>query len=267
MIECPNCKKQISEKALKCPHCQYELVAKKQYCTECGAKLDDNAAACSNCGHPVSYNLCDTDNSDDYYGDDDYNNIQKPYMQSVELTNEGFDKNRRNRAMLIGGIGSVVLIVVISIILSQTVFLTDKQKDDRIIKTYVYDGYDAACDAVIKFYGDSSAETMSWLTILSTAEDDKLVDKVEVVEDDLTIRSSGNYYDYEAIVKNNSDKTLSYIELNIYLLDKNNDIIYSDWTNWTGSLPPGATTVIDAMIKDVEGTKFFRTSVEEVHDY
>lgn len=128
MIECPNCKKQISEKALKCPHCQYELVAKKQYCTECGAKLDDNAAACSNCGHPVSYNLCDTDNVDDYYGDDDYNNIQKPYMQSVELTNEGFDKNRRNRAMLIGGIGSVVLIVVISIILSQTVFLTDKKK-------------------------------------------------------------------------------------------------------------------------------------------
>ena len=33
------------------------------------------------------------------------------------------------------------------------------------------------------------------------------------------------------LCKNNSDRSLSYIEINIYLMDVNDNIIYSDWTN------------------------------------
>ena len=44
MIQCPSCKKQISDKISKCPHCGYTLAPEvKQICVKCGAELEDDA--------------------------------------------------------------------------------------------------------------------------------------------------------------------------------------------------------------------------------
>lgn len=104
MIECPNCKKPISDKAFKCPYCQYELIAKKQYCTECGAKLNDGALICNNCGHPV------------YYSQDNTAivNTQNSQTQPVELTGVKINKKTKNKIILISSI--VVVILVVSIL-------------------------------------------------------------------------------------------------------------------------------------------------------
>lgn len=91
MIQCPNCGKQISDKALKCLHCGYELVAKeKKICAECGAELLEDAIECPVCGCPV--------------------NVKATNPQQVEVMGMKFSKK-----ILISGV-AIVIIVAIAII-------------------------------------------------------------------------------------------------------------------------------------------------------
>ena len=56
MIQCPNCGKEISSKALRCPGCGFELPREEQaaVCDECGAPLPEGATECPTCGCPVA---------------------------------------------------------------------------------------------------------------------------------------------------------------------------------------------------------------------
>lgn len=59
MIECPNCRRQISDKAPKCVHCGIAFVAEEKIlCAECGAELQEGLAICSVCGCPVETDSC-----------------------------------------------------------------------------------------------------------------------------------------------------------------------------------------------------------------
>jgi len=65
MIECPECKKQVSDKAISCPHCGNELQTGKILCPSCRStnvrktKLiyrlytsgTPKALKCEDCGH------------------------------------------------------------------------------------------------------------------------------------------------------------------------------------------------------------------------
>lgn len=59
IINCPECGKEISDKAEKCIYCgkvfeeNIEPI-QKQICTECGAELDNDATICSQCGCPIN---------------------------------------------------------------------------------------------------------------------------------------------------------------------------------------------------------------------
>ena len=161
----------------------------------------------------------------------------------------------------------VALIIIIGVALSQTVFLTDEQKDEKIAEIYINEGYDAARDAIIDYYGRSSDKALSWLMAISEFEDEdeELAEQVEIVDQNLSVRDTGNYFDYEVTVKNNSNETLSYIKVNIYLKDAGKNIIYSDWTNWSGSLPPDGSTVLDTMIPYQEGVEYYSVSVAEAN--
>lgn len=55
IIKCPECGKEISDKAKRCVHCGYELVEEKptkKFCCECGAENLINAKECVACGYP-----------------------------------------------------------------------------------------------------------------------------------------------------------------------------------------------------------------------
>ena len=96
------------------------------------------------------------------------------------------------------------------------------------------------------------------------ADEDSVREQIEIVDQDLSVRDSGNYFDYKVTVKNNSDETLSYIQVDIYLKDASENIIHSDWTNWSGSLPPGASTTLDTMIDYVENVEYYSTVVADI---
>lgn len=60
LISCPNCGKEISDKAIKCPQCGYMLneptIDKQQnnVCEECGTVFPLESTSCPNCGCPVA---------------------------------------------------------------------------------------------------------------------------------------------------------------------------------------------------------------------
>ncbi len=64
LIKCPNCSKEISDKAKVCVGCGYQLIGdlntekRMINCPECGTASDGIAEVCSNCGYPL--NLLET---------------------------------------------------------------------------------------------------------------------------------------------------------------------------------------------------------------
>ena len=54
MIQCPNCKKPISDLSSVCVHCGFDLKNEvKKTCGKCGTELSRNDTVCPKCGHPV----------------------------------------------------------------------------------------------------------------------------------------------------------------------------------------------------------------------
>ncbi len=54
IIECLNCRGQISDRARKCVHCGTVFrTEEKKLCAECGMELEDGAAMCFRCGCPA----------------------------------------------------------------------------------------------------------------------------------------------------------------------------------------------------------------------
>lgn len=69
LINCPNCNKEISDKAKFCVECGYQLIndidtVKTMNCPECGVVTDGMTDACSNCGYPLNlFELKDNEKS------------------------------------------------------------------------------------------------------------------------------------------------------------------------------------------------------------
>lgn len=53
IIKCPECGRQVSDKAPTCPSCGVEIAGKIIRCTQCGEAYFNNQEACPNCHHPA----------------------------------------------------------------------------------------------------------------------------------------------------------------------------------------------------------------------
>lgn len=51
MISCPECGREISDKAASCPNCG--AVVGKKFCQHCGEKIDTDCVVCPKCGKQV----------------------------------------------------------------------------------------------------------------------------------------------------------------------------------------------------------------------
>lgn len=51
LINCPECGREISDKAASCPHCG--AVVKKKFCQHCGEQIDADCIICPKCGKQV----------------------------------------------------------------------------------------------------------------------------------------------------------------------------------------------------------------------
>lgn len=74
---------------------------------------------------------------------------------------------------------------------------------------------------------------------------------------DATFTLDGNYVRFEAKVTNGSERTVDYFKYDIFGANDKGDIVVCEWGNWSGTLPPGASTTIDDMFKyNPEGTRY-----------
>ncbi len=51
MINCPECGREISDKAASCPNCG--AVVKRKFCQHCGEMIDNDCVVCPKCGKQV----------------------------------------------------------------------------------------------------------------------------------------------------------------------------------------------------------------------
>lgn len=64
MISCPECGKEVSDKAAACPNCGFGIGSVKR-CAECGEILKPDALSCPKCGCPVSAAPSNTNRSNE----------------------------------------------------------------------------------------------------------------------------------------------------------------------------------------------------------
>ncbi|MEF9893167.1 MAG: FxLYD domain-containing protein [Anaerorhabdus sp.] len=165
--------------------------------------------------------------------------------------NKIINKIRGNSILLASSLGLILILIFLvpSIIIDRGIFLSTEQKDDKIMNTYLYQGYTKASDLVEKYYGNSQ-KGIDWERILIDIEME-LINKensADIVITEKKLVLNGNYHYFDCSVKNNSKKTLSYIEVDIFLYDDNENMIDSTWTNWSGTLPPNGTAKLSTMI-------------------
>jgi len=134
LIECPNCSKQISDKALSCPTCgtlmQEPIEIKESVCPECGCEISDSDAVCKSCGCPLEK--------------------KEPLPQKVEVTGVKILKlTKKKKSAIIISCILVVLIIIGSII---GINISNKNN----IKNYEINMSAAASTMLI---GASTAET------------------------------------------------------------------------------------------------------------
>lgn len=139
LIECPECGKNVSDKAQKCIHCGHELNAptveeetpEGKTCPECGGQLfDQNAEACPICGCPIEL--------------------------TEEEKQEKLAKAAKNRKKRLGIIiGAVIAVVVIGVIIG--VFANQASNTNKF-NNYV-DSYNKVVQNMLSGAADAESVT------------------------------------------------------------------------------------------------------------
>lgn len=73
-----------------------------------------------------------------------------------------------------------------------------------------------------------------------------LIESVEVKP----ISYTNDYVNVVVTIKNNSQKNIRFIGINLYFYDSDNNIIFSDYTNDNSVIRPGANQILDKMIEN-----------------
>jgi len=115
MINCPNCGKQISDKALSCPSCGLELNKGEKpkevarFCEECGVEIPNGITACPACGCPVP--------------------VKEEVPQNVDATNISLSKTNKKKRNIFIGVAVIVALAVIAVM-----YFTNQQKEKAAVE-------------------------------------------------------------------------------------------------------------------------------------
>lgn len=136
MISCPNCGKQISDRAKACPGCGYVLhkkekaieeQPKKIVCEECGTEITPDMEVCPNCGCPIEKS--GTESTDKESSD----------VQAVEVRkiNIQVDESGKQKVKKIGIIATLAIVALVVALFGYRAYQT--QKEDKAKQQYQSD--------------------------------------------------------------------------------------------------------------------------------
>lgn len=145
LINCPNCGKEISDKALACPQCGMNIIKEDEnkdieelICTDCGAILEKGMDVCPNCGCPVESQNGDLKNSAD----------EKPQNVAITSINISLFKKR-------GFWISIISVIVVVLAIIGGIKKYNNSQAEKYAKTY-YENMQAASSTML--LGASTAE-------------------------------------------------------------------------------------------------------------
>lgn len=136
MISCPNCGKQISDRAKACPGCGYVLHKKEEaieeqpkkiFCEECGTEITPDMEVCPNCGCPIEKS--GTESTDKEPSD----------VQAVEVRkiNIQVDESGKQKVKKIGVIAILAIVALVVALFGYRAYQT--QKEDKAKQQYQSD--------------------------------------------------------------------------------------------------------------------------------
>lgn len=136
MISCPNCGKQISDRAKACPGCGYVLHKKEEaieeqpkkiFCEECGTEITPDMEVCPNCGCPIEKS--GTESTDKEPSD----------VQAVEVRkiNIQVDESGKQKVKKIGIIATLAIVALVVALFGYRAYQT--QKEDKAKQQYQSD--------------------------------------------------------------------------------------------------------------------------------
>lgn len=141
MIICPQCGKEISDRAPACPQCGFVMVKKEEIhlikCDECGIEFDDKLDNCPNCGCPKSEKKVEN------------------VPQKVEVTSVSVNKKK---------VMAVIAIIVVIIGAVIGAFFIKQQVDNNKAKNYAKSYYENLKEATnTMLTGSAKAESAAGL--------------------------------------------------------------------------------------------------------
>lgn len=170
---------------------------------------------------------------------------------------------------------SIISLAIISLILMMGIGyfhygigMSDQTKNDNIKAQLSQKKYDKAKKLTNRYFKgtDTKATTMKEYNInmISICEEsgvgtlDEAINKlqeylnsVKIIKTEVKSRGYYNSYkDIEVTVQNNSKNNINYVKIGLYFLDKDGNIIQSDWTNDSSIIKPGATQKITKMVSN-----------------
>ena len=185
IISCPNCGKQISDKAKACPGCGYVLEmeekedkTEKILCEECGFELSADMDTCPNCGCPVSKREVPDKEREEQ-------KIQAVEVAKINLQVDEVGKEKAKKGLIAAGI--VVLGIIIAFFGYRS--YNNQQKEKAKIKY----GEDIELTTMEMLVGASSAEQAGGL--IHDVWYDTIYENDRATTKAYTKDKNGRYYD------------------------------------------------------------------------
>lgn len=136
MIKCPDCGKQISDKAEKCIYCGNVLKkTTKICCPECGTELEEESEFCPVCGCPVT-------------------NVSEDMPQKVEVT--GVKVNKKIQKIIAVSIIAIMIIIIALIIGNKTKVAREVSSAQKRSEEYSAD-FEQAAYTMLTGAGDAES--------------------------------------------------------------------------------------------------------------
>lgn len=130
LIACPECGRDVSDKALECPHCKAILKQPdKKTCVECGNELEEGTEICPKCGCPTA------------------EHEKEKLIDNVVGTKENLLNNKKKIKVAAWGVVAVILIIIVVIMGTKAKKVSDAKKEEeeaaKISAEYFTNLYDA----------------------------------------------------------------------------------------------------------------------------
>lgn len=175
-------------------------------------------------------------------------------------------KTLTKRQKTIGIIGVILICSLIIFLIARNSYgftLSEKSKNEKILNVLANKNYNKARTLNERFFGNDTKGNKDFYNYnntvinayenlgIGTAKEFKEIEEyVNTISIEKVAIKKGYMRKIQVLVKNNSNKDVNYVKINLYYKDSLGNIIYSDWTNDSSCIKPNSTQIIETYVNE-----------------